>query len=219
MRTLAFLSCLVVLVGCGDDVDNDPGGGVVCEPFFEEPAGSEVRVRLSNQTAAAIYLGDEQETCSTHIPFEVLADGQSLAWRGGNCGVRCKDATQGPIGCTAECAAPEATRIEPGASVDVVWKGTVLVSEQMPAACYDSGEVGDACMVEEDAPADLTLRAYAWTEIACQGGEPACTCTPDASGVCTVSFATVTGTDLVASASLAVVSDTTVELVFSDPAQ
>jgi len=133
--------------------------------------------------------------------------------------VRCKDAAQGPFGCTAECAAPEAIRIEPGAAVEVVWKGTVLVSEQMPAACYESGEVGDACMVEQDAPTDLTLRAHAWTEIACAGVETACSCTPDASGSCTVSFATVTGTDLVASASLAAVSDTTVELVFTDAAQ
>ena len=51
MRTLFTCSALALLViGCGDNVDNDPGGagasgGGLCDPYFDEPAGTPVRVR------------------------------------------------------------------------------------------------------------------------------------------------------------------------------
>jgi hypothetical protein len=155
-------------------------------------------VRLVNKTSGNIYLGQTTASCDSSIGFTLEdANMTMLKPSRSSCEFTCAELQQGSCACPAGCAAPVVTLVGPGQKYDIGWPGTIFVSENMPAKCFqDMSCTSSACFIEEAPPAGtLTLRASAWSMANCPNG-PCVDCVPGFSGSCLVPNAqTVGGTE------------------------
>jgi len=180
------------------------GGSAPCSDFTPPPpGGTPITVRLVNKTTGNVYLGETTAGCSTSIGF-TLEDAKMATLKPSRdiCEFTCAELQQGSCACPAGCAAPIVTLVGPGQHYDVGWPGTIFVSEDMPAKCYQDMICvnGGGCLVEQAPPMEtLTMRASAWSMAVCPGnpGQTCVDCVPGFSGSCIVPGAqTVGGTEI-----------------------
>jgi hypothetical protein len=208
--------------GQGGDGGDGGGGGLTedCSEFEATPGAPllPVTLRFVNQTGADLFLGPTEPGCGDYLPYS-LADrtGEPLKPTLDSCEFECHSLLSGGCGCPAICAQVPVVRITENGSYDLVWAGAIYDALTMPAACYaDESCAGTACFRATMPPSgDLTFTGTAHPELSgCDA--PPCTCTPDASGSCTIDGVTeVSGTPIVATATYAYGGGgTEVEIVF-----
>jgi hypothetical protein len=180
--------------------------GLSCSDFRAKPVPTApTNVRLKNDSAQNIFIGQKGDVCLSDLPFKVFdAQKSELNPTRGECDLTCAEAMESDCKCKSNrvCVV---TLIAPGGYLDVGWPGTVFRSKLMPATCYQKASCAmDSCLVEEPIPSgELTLEAKAYAEPVCVNG-PCSICTPGARGNCTVSAATkVSGTSVKATATVA----------------
>lgn len=184
---------------------SDASASASCSDFAPPaPATAPTTVRLVNSTGSAVYLGPTTPLCDFDIGFTAEdSRGNPLKLAQGNCELRCDDLQQGTsCTCGTGCFGPPITLLAAGAHWDIGWPGTVFDVKQMPAKCFADPSCADkTCLVEKAAPTGtVTLHAAAYTQPVCPGG-PCTSCTPGATGNCTIFGATnVTGTAITGSA-------------------
>lgn len=193
------------------------GGESVCTEYVTAPAQNPVTVRIVNQTANDLYIGPEAAGgCGQVDAFSVSDDGGNpVGWRLQACSFTCEELQKGACACAADCALPYVWRIAPAGALEVPWNGTIFTPETMPDECYDAScGTGQTCSVEREPSGALTLSATAWSEVTGSCGA-SCTCTPDATGTCTIGSGdvAVAGTSATAQAQVDTVSGT-IELIF-----
>lgn len=213
LSTSLLGGCGNVTVGPGDPGGSGgPGGtggsggngGDVCEAFVPPDVLVEpVTVRLVNKTGANLYLGEKTWGCVSSLGFTIEdGNGQPLKPARFACELSCEHLQQGSCACVADCAEPVVTLVAPDGAYEVRWAGTVFETANMPAECFWDTTCVAPCLVESAPPAQtLAFQSSGWNQIDC--GESGCpTCTPDASGTCTIpGYAIVDGLEHQASTS------------------
>lgn len=194
------------------------GSAPDCAKIIASDETTPVTVRFVNQTAADIYLKYTLAGGCETVPAVEMKDpdGQELGFYfTGPCNQTCENFLTGSACNTATktCSAP-VMRIAPQGVVSATWTGAVLEQRTAPAACLglDANQEDTACWAEIAPKAfPLSLTATAGTAVSCA---PACACTPDASGSCTISSAAhVEGTMINGTGSFAS-GATSVDIVF-----
>lgn len=181
------------------------GSGSVCDAF-NDASGTYLPVTIINQTSTAIYLGEQEMTCSvSSIPFEVHdATGAPLAFPNGCLGTCQQLRDNGPIGCPAICALPGSNALQPGQAMYVNWNGLYQVQRELPRQCV-SGDYGNVCQqTVQIQPGQFTFSAIAGRSIDCSktSGGPCQACTQNENG-CYTPGSLITGEILHASTSVA----------------
>jgi len=147
------------------------GDGEQCS-LLEDDAGEALTVRISNETAAPLHLGEDAAKCAPSLGwrFELSdADGRRLA-EVGNCGT-CHDATvTGVGGCPTICLTQPALTLQPGQHADFAWDGLCSTSVALPTACALPGASapnGECRKATRLAPGSYTFTARAGVALDC----------------------------------------------------
>lgn len=146
---------------------------------FDNEKGTPVTVRLRNESGETIYLAAEcEELTSLVVPVEP----NGLAYYEPVC--TCSTVQlQGELACIAAGCVPSALRLLPGETREVVWSGTAMKKDELPAGCVEGQESGAACERRVKAPAQAhRVGVKAFSSCAGNAGEPGCTCA--ANGIC-----------------------------------
>lgn len=183
---------LMLLGGCGSEVETSGGGGAgggggeggtleACTGFDDAEPGSPITLRFVNETLLDVYL----EASCNQLAFDIQpaagADGAYYGYVGGACQQSCQELqTQNQVQCGA--CAPSTQHIPPQSSIEVTWDGRAQRQVEMAAECYfDELTSAQDCAQIFRAPAgeySLTIAAYN----ACDGQGAPCEC--DATGLC-----------------------------------
>lgn len=125
----------------GSESTGAAGSAAVDCSSVEDQSGEPVAVRVVNDTAGTLYLGEEQQGCSPsrNWRFELRnAAGQRLG-SVGSC-LRCRDATvTGTGGCPSICLRQSALSLSPGEHADFEWDGLFGMNVALPEQCILPG--------------------------------------------------------------------------------
>jgi hypothetical protein len=178
----------VSLAGAGGD-----GEGAQCS-LLQDEQGEPHTVRLVNETANPLYLGDETTGCTSSLGwrFELRdADGRPLA-DVGNCGT-CRDATvTGVGGCPTICLTQPALTLQPGEHADFPWDGLFGTRVALPETCALPGASapnGECRKATRPTAGKYTFKARAGAALAC--GDECKPCIARDGGGCETSNALV----------------------------
>lgn len=193
------------------------GAGPDCDAIAKDESATPVPVRFVNETGADLYVQVNDNSNCGPRPFLIKdPDGDELSWTNdGVCTQTCADFS---CVCTATCGEAPATRVTPNSAVTIQWKGVVREERTLPTSCIPSGSFcnpGAPCeaeIVPKTFP--LTFVGTAWTAADCGGG--ACTCAPDANGICVIDHSSPSGSAVQATATFAA-GGTSIDLVFQGP--
>jgi hypothetical protein len=222
-RVRPFFACFtsfwaLSLAACGSDVatgGTGGSGGAACASFLPPPTPpwKPVAVHFTNTHKTPFYLAGGGGCAGD--PFSLTdVEGKSVRSSSGACSFTCADLQKTSCVCTADCALPPVIYIAPGASLDVTWHGSVFTETTMPVTCFSDASCADTCLVEQAPSGKLTFAASLWTDV--QGCDPGqCVCDPGMAGTCQINGpATVTGTELKATAVFTSGTSTSVEIAF-----
>ncbi|HTM43383.1 MAG TPA: hypothetical protein VL137_00435 [Polyangiaceae bacterium] len=205
------LYSLVILVagfvaGCDGDGPKAPAdsgaptadGGSQCS-MFEDDQALTINVTITNNTSAAIYLGQQEGTCGATSLFHVdNAAGRTLRQLP-FCRNPCEAAMRGqPYGCPALCQLANTITLQPGESTKPTWDGLYSVNSALAQACSPSGQSVVCDRAEQIQPGTFTFVAQAGTELNCAGALDCNQCTVISAGGCSTPGALTSGMTLTA---------------------
>jgi hypothetical protein len=203
----------LLALGCGSTAVDDED----CARFVDQAPQREFQVRFTNARTEVVFVGEEAG-CGSLEPISLKNDkGQLELLSLGDCGNGCERLQRGALGCAAICRIPEIVQIAPGGHHDFAWNGSVYVQAAMPSGCYrESQQAPASCAKSVVAPpGPYQVSGSVWPVADCSSaGHPCATCTPDASGSCTISGGHVSGQVVTKNVTLEVPTSTSVELVF-----
>ncbi len=231
MRRLAQ-HCLVVApialaMACGGSSTIEPGAGggggassssstgtsstssgSSCADFLPPgDLGSSVAIRIQNDTAADLFIGDPYQSCGpvqTYALFDASGEPPSTEPLLGtltDCAWSCEQLQSTDCACAAGCMAPHVIRVAAGGALVTEWVGYLYADTEMPAECFSDPMCAPSCLLETVAPDEVQVRATVYPTVSCGGGSGECTCELDADGSCTIweGTPTVSGTAVEAS--------------------
>jgi hypothetical protein len=184
----ATMAGLLVSAACGSsDVSAE------CAPFVDSTEGATpVTIAIENDGADPIYL--VSNGCRTDVEVLVRdADGNPLSLETGGCGQTCESLMDEPRqACAALCEQPPTIMIAPGGRFETTWDGVFVTQGEMPGSCYaDDDSLSATCPFMETAAEGLYRAGFnVATVLSCPSAGPGedCTCAPDESGTCSISF-------------------------------
>jgi hypothetical protein len=220
MRNLASLLCVIAtsLLGCASDVQTggSSSGGECSDYLPETPTWTKTTVRLRNDTSGTLYLGS-QGGCASDAFALKDPKGNALTWQLAPCEQTCVAQQNGSCQCAADCALPPVYLLPPGGAYETVWKGSIFVTANMPAACFkDPTCAAGGCLFEQAAPDGvLEVQGTLWDSIASCPMGGTCTCDPGTAGYCQIPAPVmVGGMQRMATAKLSSPGAQLVEVVF-----
>ena len=215
--TLALLPLVLLLGGCGDDVESQADTSQCAAYQDEQGSGSHVTVRLVNQRAEPIFFL-HWEGCSTwgDLGGVQAPDGSDAAPPsfGFSCEFWQDNATMPAVGCEQV----RLTAVAPGDFDSMDWAPLYYESRDMPDSCF-AGEVHRPCTQARAATAGtyvFSASAHTAATGCVEEGLDPCACDGPTSGTCTAvgMGLSLAGDTVEASASLVYPDLTEVEIVF-----
>lgn len=192
------------------------GGTAACAGFEDETPPPQVwTVRLINARPSPIYLGGGSD-CGSKPLFQLDGPDGPVKFSADNCENTCEELQQHGPYCTGACMIPPIIFIQPGGHYDASWSGTTFETMNMPGECYFQKDSPSAsCDRRAIAPeGTYEVQAQAFTELVCSDVSM-CSCTPDASGSCQISYGgSPSGQNVSGKTELAFPSESLVELKF-----
>jgi hypothetical protein len=161
-----FAPLTVFVVACGPTPSDDDGGaegsggdgssGVVsCEMY--DPVldiGPAVTVTVRHEGSAPIFV--VPDGCFGSLAFEIVdSGGIAVPYLLDECEPRTCDGFVASTDCSVSCpncGAPNAARIDPGATGESGWSGTRLIEMDLSSACAPASECPATCLRPEQAP-------------------------------------------------------------------
>lgn len=188
----------VALVGCSDEVTYIPnaagaggsgagtttstttssGGSDACSVYDDDDTSlGELTIRFRNESGQTVYLPTVCGVPTLQFGPEGGGANNHAYVYTGSCLQTCEDLqTEGQVACGA---CQETTiQLSPGSTWDFEWRGFLLQSSGMEAACWLDGTDGGSCPIELAAEAG-TYRATAEGFAECSQGGDACACTDE----------------------------------------
>jgi hypothetical protein len=194
MRWLAPLALFVV--ACGPSPSDDDGGGKEgsgdddstgapsCEIYDPDPdIGPAVTVTVRHEGTSPIYV--IPTGCIGGLAFEIVdAGGGAVPYLLDECEPRTCDGFVASTDCSVSCpncGAPNAARIDPGATGESGWSGARLIEMELSSACAPASECPATCLRPEQAPPgtyEIRLVGYRTCTgpCECDGGPPLGVC-------------------------------------------
>ena len=195
------------VAGSGSGGNSASGGSGVagassCSQFRDDSPQT-VTVTLRNDTSKPVYIGSRMQTCGATPLYEVRDASNAVVAERGACGSPCGSWLDGnPVGgCVAICQLSSVTKLDAGETIVTDWAGLSELDVHLPTACNGSRLSGTVeCSVDKRiVPGRYAFRSAAGSAFVCDGSPNGCeACVPAATGGCTVSGATVSGTEIVA---------------------
>lgn len=182
--------------------------GSSCADFLPpDDLGSPVAIRIQNDTAGDLYIGDTNQSCESVQTYALLNSPSdplpSEPFHGAlaSCEFSCEQLQSSTCACAGGCMAPHVIRVAAGGALVTEWGGYLYGDTTMPAECFSDPMCAPNCWLETAAPDEVLVRATAYPSVSCGGGSGECTCEPDTDGSCTIwtGIPTVTGTPVQAS--------------------
>jgi hypothetical protein len=206
--SLYSLTILLIpwVAGCDGDAKKaatdagttSPDAGSQCAAFEDDQALT-IKVTITNNTNAAIYLGQQEGTCGATSLFHVDNDAGNTLRQLPFCRNPCEAAMRGqPYGCPALCQLANTITLQPGESTKATWDGLYSVNSPLPQACSPSGQSVVCDRAEQMAPGTFTFVAQAGTELNCMGALDCNQCTAISGGGCSTPGALTAGMTLTA---------------------
>jgi len=176
------------------------GGSSQCDAFLDEHS-STITVRLTNDTMAPIYLGQQMQACGEPDLFDVTDAAGAALVSPGFCTTTCEQIMHNAVmGCPPiACIAGSAITLQPGESALRQWNGVFMVEAELPTACLPNPEALSMCeRVASAKPGAFTFSARAGTQLQCSSfvGGVCQACMPDSSGGCSTRGGLIGGTIL-----------------------
>ncbi|MEJ7730619.1 MAG: hypothetical protein WKG00_15535 [Polyangiaceae bacterium] len=164
-------------VGASGTTSGTTGTGGACAGYQDAEGSGEVTVRVVNNAPVAIYI---PRNCDAGT-FSVLGEDGKEWHQDLSCELSCEQLQTSPqIACGGECQ-PSVIQIPSFGTAELVWRGTGLLSANMPEACYFDEAFSETCRQVIAAPAQVyRLQVPGYAECHDFDGE-ACACVD---GIC-----------------------------------